>query len=70
MKVYTTSISPYSHDDDFDFMWVKVVITEDNEEGPIPSCEVNIPIEKQDISISDLESLAIEKAKNFLSSAI
>lgn len=70
MKISVEYIDLMKHAEDFKYMWVTVSFEDDNESGPIKSCEVKVPIEKQDITLAHLEELAIKNAKAFLASAI
>ena len=51
-----------------DFVWVTVSIAEETDSRPRINGEIKVPIKKQDITMANLESLAIEKVKTYLSS--
>ena len=67
MIIKIDKIEPHDDSKKHDFMWVTVSITEDTNARPRISGKVKIPLEKQDITISKLEDIVIEKAKKFLS---
>lgn len=69
MKFSVVKITPF---DGADFFWANVSIKEEEKDelGTYKSCEVKVSFKKQDLKMSEIERLAIEKAKLFIASAL
>ncbi|WP_218996974.1 hypothetical protein [Shewanella algae] len=69
MKFSVVKITFY---DGADFFWATVSIKEEEKDelGTYKSCEVQVSFKKQDLKMSEIEQLAIEKAKSFIASAL
>ncbi|MHC6648105.1 hypothetical protein ACYTPF_16125 [Alteromonas sp. HB246098] len=68
MKFTISNITQFP---DSDFFWVTVSIreTEKDELGTQKSCDVKVSLKSKDYKLSEIETLAIQKAKDFLVSA-
>jgi hypothetical protein len=69
MKFSIVKITPF---DGADYLFVSVSIKEEqrDELGTYKSCEVQVSLKKQDLKLSEIEKLAIEKAKSFIALAL